>query len=154
MGFTPRSGGAELRRLSANQLLPLPPLTLRAPTSPRLPTEHGASSGEAEPDTTSRKSPSLTQMPSWGEGPHNAAASIWPRHSARIAPETSSLLQGVSVGEPLEEAEEMEEGGEGERLTESPPHGPPGEWVRELIAAREQGNSPVQSAPTEIGHEP
>ena len=146
-----RSGGAELRGLSANQLLPLPPLTLRAQTSPG-PTEHGASSGEAEPGTTSRKSPSLNQMPSWGEGLDNAAASIWPRRSARIAPETSSPLQGVSVGEPLDEGEEVEEGGEEERFTGLPPRGPPGERGREMIAARDQGNSPVETAPTEIGH--
>jgi len=145
-----RSGSAVLRGLSANQMLPLPPLTLRAQPSPLLPTEHGASSGEAEPDTTRRKSHPLNQMPSWGEGPDRAAASIWPRRSARISPETSPL-QGVSVGEPVEE---VEEGGEEERLTGWPPRGPPGERGREMIAARDQGNSPVQTAPTEIGHKP
>ena len=89
-------------------LLPLPPLVRATP-------HHGAPSGEAAPRSawiSRQESPPPHQDP----GPEGeqvlpvSAASLWPRHSARVAPASPSHRQGVAIAAPQEVVEEEERG--------------------------------------------
>ena len=140
----PRSEGSKPVR-PRRALLPLPPL-LRGTTHP-FP-EHGAPSGEAGPRfawISRQESPSLHQDP----GPEGeqvlplSAASLWPRHSARVAPASPSHRQGVAIAAPQEVVEEEErgdvpsqpstlgsmEGEPGLSTGGAPPLGPQGAWA-------------------------